>query len=311
VHLHQEDSLEVSREAPPNGAAREQGASGLARPTVSHRNLLIAAVPVLAILVTFLFWYSTWFGRRLGPSEMREDLVDSSAPHRTQHALAQLADLISRGDPSAAEWYPQILSLAGNPEPQIRSMAAWVMGEDNREPRFHQALLKLVHDSSTMVRWNAALALVRFGDATGDPELRAMLQPYQVLAPAAGVIEFRSEDQQEVAPGTLIARVRAAKDEEVRSPLDGRLSGRLVPTGTRVEAGQPIARIDPGEREVAQALEALALVGTVEDLNDVQRYAQGMPGMSGAVSRQATAAAQAIRARGSAAGGSGPQEGSR
>src|SRR5438132_3655209 len=29
------------------------------------RNLAVAVIPILVVLITFLFWYSTWFGRPL------------------------------------------------------------------------------------------------------------------------------------------------------------------------------------------------------------------------------------------------------
>ncbi len=32
----------------------------------SPRNTAIVIVPILLVLITFLFWYQTWFGRELG-----------------------------------------------------------------------------------------------------------------------------------------------------------------------------------------------------------------------------------------------------
>src|SRR5215471_731644 len=52
------------------------------------RNTAIVVVPALLVLVTFLFWYQTWFGRRLGHDDLAKYLSDTSAPHKTQHALA-------------------------------------------------------------------------------------------------------------------------------------------------------------------------------------------------------------------------------
>jgi hypothetical protein len=42
-----------------------------------------------------------------------------------------------------------------------------------------------LQDHNPMVRRNAALALVRFGDSTGRAEIRSMLRPETVAAPAA------------------------------------------------------------------------------------------------------------------------------
>ena len=71
---------------------------------------------------------------------------------------------LSAAIPSAKQWYPQVLQLAGSPETEFRLTAAWLMGFDNRSQEFHQKLLKLMRDPEPIVRRNAALALVRFND---------------------------------------------------------------------------------------------------------------------------------------------------
>jgi len=136
---------------------------------------IMVGVPITLVVVTFLFWYQTWFGRRLSESELREYLVDTSVPHKTQHALTQVVTDIVRHDPAVKRVYPEVVALADNKKAGIRSMAAWAMGQDTASPEFHQALLKLDSDPDTMVRWNAALGLARFGDASGEPQLRDML----------------------------------------------------------------------------------------------------------------------------------------
>src|SRR5260370_36222935 len=104
---------------------------------------IIFGVPIVLIGVTFLFWYQTWFGRQLTHSELSEYLQDTSLPHKTQHALTQAATEIWRHNPNVRRVYPQLIALAGNREAGFRSMAAWVMGQDNNSAEFHQALLKL------------------------------------------------------------------------------------------------------------------------------------------------------------------------
>jgi hypothetical protein len=152
--------------------------SDLPATTVETRNVAIVVVPVLLVLVTFLFWYQTWFGRRLSAGEMGRYLSDTSAPHKTQHALSQLAQEMARRDPAARQWYPLVLRLADDKEAERRLMAAWVMGQDSESAAFHQGLLTLLHDPEAMVRWNAALSLVRFGDpAKGLGELPQCLPP--------------------------------------------------------------------------------------------------------------------------------------
>jgi hypothetical protein len=231
---------------------------------------------------------------------MAQDLADTSVPHKTQHALAQLSDRIARGDPTVKRWYPQLLALAQNQESQLRLEAAWTMGQDNRSQEFHQALRKLVDDPVLMVRWNAALALVRFGDGTGEPQLRSMLQPFTLGAPAPGTIKFRMKEHDDVRNGSIVARIRPAENapqRDVLSPVGGTITRLLAKEGAAVAADEPVAVIDPDEGQVVESLRALYLVGQPQDLDDVERFARGSPNMSGRVRQQAEATARAIRER--------------
>ena len=267
---------------------------------------MIVVVPILLVLITFLFWYQTWFGRGLSEKEMAEDLTDTSMPHKTQHAIAQLSDRIARGDATAKRWYPQLLALAGNRESQLRLEAAWAMGQDNHSEEFHQALRKLIDDPVPMVRWNAALALARFGDGIGDPQLLAMLQPFTLTSPAAGTVKLRMKEQDNVRNGSIIARIRrtgSAQQEDVVSPVGGTIARMLVKDGATVATGEPVAVIAPDEGQVVESLRALYLVGQPEDLASVERFVRETPNPSERVRHQAEATARAIQER-SAKGGS-------
>lgn len=263
------------------------------------RNLAIAIVPVLLVLITFLFWYQTWFGRRLSDSEMTECLTETAAPHKTQHALAQLAERMTRGDSTARRWYPQVIALAASRESGMRLMAAWTMGQDNKSPEFHDALRKLLADPEPMVRRNAALALARFGDASGRAELRAMLRPFTVTAPQAGTLSFRLKEDDPVRNGGIVARLQTgnAKPVDVLSPVAGTLERRIAADGAHVAAGDPLAILSPSEEQVWESLRALYLVGTPDDLEDVDRFARSVPPMSDRVRQQAALTAAAIRHR--------------
>lgn len=264
---------------------------------VETRNTAFVVVPVLLVLVTFLFWYQTWFGRRLSTEEMGKYLSSTSAPHKTQHALSQLAQEMARRDPAARQWYPLVLKLADDKEAQLRLMAAWVMGQDTESAPFHQGLLRLLHDPEAMVRWNAALALVRFGDPAGQPQLHFMLRPYSLLAPQSGRVSFRLKQQETVSAGGLVARIKGndQKVTEVRSPMAGWMERWVAKDGAQVQAGEELATVSPGWEQVWEALRALYLVGEPADLNDVERFlAVGQPRR---VQQQATLTAQAIRSR--------------
>ena len=264
------------------------------------RNTFIIVVPILVVLVTFLFWYQTWFGRPLSDQEMDQYLSDTSLPHKTQHALAQLSNRMARGDATTGRWYPQVISLAGSKQPQFRSMAAWVMGQDNHCEAFHRTLRGLLDDPAPLVRSNAALALARFGDPAGEQQLQAMLQPLTLNAPRAGRLEFRAREGDSMQSGGIVARLSVANDGnpvDVVSPIAGSVARLAAKDRAQVGAGDAIAVISPGETQVFEALRALLLVGHAASLPEVDRFAAGVPGMSDRVRQQALLTAQAIRQR--------------
>jgi HEAT repeat protein len=84
---------------------------------------------------------------------------------------------MERGDPKVAQWYETVAQLSEHSGPQVRVTAAWVMGQDSTSELFHNTLLQMLSDDEVLVRRNAALSLVRFGDDEGLSELRAMLAP--------------------------------------------------------------------------------------------------------------------------------------
>jgi len=260
---------------------------------------LLILFTVAFVLVPYLFWRGTWFGRPLSDEETAKYLADTKHPRRAQHALVQIAERIERGDPGARRWYPEVQAQARHELPEIRATAAWVMGQDNQSEEFHRTLLELLSDSDPLVRRNAALALVRFGDTAGKPEIIRMLQPYTVAAPAAGALEIRLREGNPVNPGTLLARLGQGSGEpvEVRSPLPGTLRLWLVRDGARVSSDESIVQLAPDETQVWEALRALYLIGEPEDLEEVEAYAHGMEGMPARVQEQAQLTAEAIRRR--------------
>lgn len=259
----------------------------------------ILIVAFLFVLMPFLFWNATWFGRPLTNDQIARALADRSHPREIQHAMTQIESRIEVGDPSAHQWYPQIVQLASDPIDEIRVTDAWVMGQDNKAPEFHSVLLKLLADPNPMVQRNAALSLVRFGDDSGHPQVLAMLRPYAMPSPFAGRLETRLKPGEVVNPGTLIAHVNVGDraSNEVRSQVPGTLDRWLLADGSSVAAGQAIVALDPSESMEWEALRALYLVGKNDDLPDVERFTRGGAGVSQQVIQQAQATAQAIRSR--------------
>src|SRR5207245_11469238 len=144
---------------------------------------------------------ATWFAKPLNAPQLEKPHASCMHPREAQHALSQLAGRIlarvAFTRDSARRFYPQVVQIAQSGQDELRLTAAWVMGQDNSVPGFHQALLRLVQDLNPMVRRNAALALVRFGDVSGRAEIRAMLQPYAIVTPSGGTAldeRLRSEE---------------------------------------------------------------------------------------------------------------------
>lgn len=268
-----------------------------ARPT--RGVFLMMLVVFLVVLLPFLFWRSTWFGRSLTDREVEKYLLDTKHPRKTQHALVRIAERITRGDQSVKRWYPQVQALTTHENKELRATVAWMMGQDNQADEFHQALLELLEDPDPLVERNAALSLVRFADPRSKPTLRAMLQPYTFSAARPGTIKLRLEVGEPANPGTLLARLEVGEDElaELRSPLSGRVQQFLVADGEQVEAGQPLLLISPAEEQTWEALRALYLLGDLEDLPLVERFARGGDAESARIRQQAAATAQAIRRR--------------
>jgi hypothetical protein len=259
---------------------------------------LVVALATAAVVIPFLFWQSTWFGRPLSDQEMDEYLTHLDRPRRTQHALSQLADRMMHSDRSVRRWYPALLQLSRCSIPEIREMVAWAMGQDNSVPEFQQALHDLLRDRNPLVRMNAALALVRFGDASGHAELRQMLLGMTVSAPASGMLRQERGLDDEVGTGALIARVKeAAGSVEIRSPIPGSLGRWLAEDRSPVRTGQPVAWIRPAPEVVWEALRGMYLIGQPDDLDVIAPYARGVPGMPAKVALQARATADAIRQR--------------
>src|SRR5450631_1246285 len=147
-----------------NDSANSQTAPSSPPPTRQRATWPLIILAALFIIVPFLTWYLTWFGRDLSDEEIAKYLVDEKNPRHIQHALSQIETRIEKGDPGVKKFYPQIVTAAKSPTAEIRKEAAWVMGQDNSSPEFHQALIGLASDAEPLVRRNAAVQLVRFGD---------------------------------------------------------------------------------------------------------------------------------------------------
>ena len=252
----------------------------------------------LIVLMPFLFWWSTWFGRPLSEQQIGEYLGDEKHPRHIQHALVQLGDRMAEHDLSAKRWYPEIARLAGHPVEEVRNTDAWVMGQDTSEQAFHDALLKMLEDPSLNVRGNAALSLVRFGDPSGRAQLVRLLESVSIAAPEAGRVLDIDKAGTSVHQGGLVAKLaNGQRTIEVRSPIAGRVEKPRVSAGAAVSQGAELAVVDPAESQVWEALRALYLVGRPEDLPAIRVYRSESGDNSNRVRQQALLTEQAILAR--------------
>ena len=274
------------------------------KPRISTRNrFLFFFTGWLIVLMPFLFWWNTWFGRQLSDRQLNEYLQDDKKPRHIQHALVQIGERLTRHDSGVARWYPDVVRLAAYPIEEVRNTDAWVMGQDTTSKDassagFHQALLKMLNDPSLMVRGNAALSLVRFGDASGRPQIVALLQPAKVIAPQAGKITDSSAAGTVIHQGGIIAKIEfGGQTTDVRSPITGRLRELSVKPGQTVAAGDEMATLDPGTEQVWEALRALYLVGQPEDIPAIRPYQRELPEIPDQVRKQAVESEQAIRER--------------
>jgi hypothetical protein len=262
------------------------------------QKLLFFVTAWLICLMPFLFWWNTWFGRKLSDQQLNDYLHDAKKPRHIQQALVQVGERITRRDTSAARWYPDLVQISTNPVEEVRNTDAWVMGQDPSGAGFHEALLKMLADPSPMVRGNAALSLVRFGDATGRPQIVALLQPAEITSPQAGRIVDSDRPGTSIHQGGLIAKLQYGDKQiaEIRSPIPGRIRS-VAGTDANIAAGVEVAVVDPSTEQVWEALRALYLIGQLEDLPAILPYERDLPDISTDSRQQAIETENAIRSR--------------
>src|ERR1700689_5028299 len=259
---------------PPPALQNETRKPGMSR----TQKLLFFLTAWLICLMPFLFWWNTWFGRKLSDQQLNEYLHDAKKPRHIQQALVQVGERIARHDASANRWYPDLVRLAAGPVEEVRNTDAWVMGQDTTGGGFHDALLKMLADTSPMVRGNAALSLVRFGDATGRPQILALLQPAQITSPQSGRILDSDRPGTPINQNGLIAKLEYGQKQiaEIRSPIPGRIRS-VLGTGASISAGAEVAVVDPAPDQVWEALRALYLIGELSDIAAIRPYQRELP----------------------------------
>jgi hypothetical protein len=295
MSISSETSAQIPSAPIPEGAPAPKPKRGMSR----MQKVLFFATGWLIVLMPFLFWWNTWFGRHLSDQQLNAYLHDDKKPRHIQQALVQISDRISQNDAVVKRWYPNLVSLANDPVAEIRNTDAWVMGQDTAGAGFHETLLKMLADSSPMVRGNAALSLVRFGDATGHPQIVALLQPAQLSSPINGRVVDADRPGTSIRQDGLLAKLAVTGSSqivEIRSPIPGRIR-TVSQTGASVAPGTELAVIVPSTEQIWEALRALYVVGQTDDLPAIRPYERDLPEISNDVRQQAIETEKAIAQR--------------
>jgi len=260
--------------------------------------LLILLVFIIGIFIPVQFWRGVWFGRELTDQQLEKLFGQESKPRGIQHALVQIDKRIRNRDPEVNRWYPEIASLSTHPLVQIRTEAAWVMGQDNESALFHQTLRHCLKDSSPLVRRNAALALVRFQDLAALEELRLMLKDWPVRSPADGRVELRAKLGQWVHSDVELAIVirEGGHQATVGSDLRGRVLEVKATDEEIVTQGRVLLVLSPDPEHVRESLRALYLIGGESELELVKPYTRNLE-YTEELRSQAQVTARAIRDR--------------
>src|SRR2546423_14749522 len=103
----------------------EKPASSPHRKMSPRNRALFFLTAWLIVLMPFLFWWNTWFGRQLSGKQIGEFLNDEKHPRHIQHALVQLGEPMRRPGPGVKPLYPDLIGRPGHPLGQVRNTDAW------------------------------------------------------------------------------------------------------------------------------------------------------------------------------------------
>src|SRR5947208_14063322 len=86
-----------------------------------NQKILFFVTGWLIVLMPFLFWWNTWFGRQLSNKQLDEYLHDDKKPRHIQHALVQIGERLAKHDTSVTRLYPEVVRLASYPVEEVRN----------------------------------------------------------------------------------------------------------------------------------------------------------------------------------------------
>lgn len=229
----------------------------------------LGAIPL--ILLPFTFWYMVWHGTALKPEDVQAAFTEPLKPGQAGAMLLRLGEKMSRGDDTAARWYPRIVELSKHESPQLRRTVAWAMGKDLRRQEFRNILHTMLRDPEARVRRAAAISLAYGGDMAARQVLLESIGPQVVKSTVAGSVNPRIQAADTTTPETAIAMIG---DAFVEAGITGTVKRVLVKDGEMVSRGQPLIEVIAPVEELVDSLRALANVGNAADSDAVKHCAE-------------------------------------
>ena len=142
--------------------------------------------------------------------ELRRTVQQGASSPDAQSVIYSAWALGAIGDPAAL---PDLLALARSEDAGFRKAAVHALGSF-RAPEAREAGAAALADEAPDVRWNAAVALSRHGDARGVPVLLQMMDRAQL-----GAVPDLSPDQRDEAVMQAVRASAALRDQRLREAL--------------------------------------------------------------------------------------------
>jgi hypothetical protein len=254
-------------------------------------------------LTTFLFWREVTFGRRLDDTELAEVLAPDAPSRKTLHGINELTVRWQERQPGMGRWTERLVAASRREEANVRRAAAWAMLDAVKEgdAAVTARLREMVaSDADVSTRRNAACALsVAEDPSAARPVLRSMLEPFVVVAPAAGTVESLAELDRRPATDAMVGRLRGADGARIEAvaAVPGRVIELRAKPGDEVAAGAPLVVLAPDPSHVAGAATALVLCGKPEDEDALRALLHPGAGMTEDAVAQVRRALDAIESR--------------
>lgn len=262
---------------------------------------LLALFLGVSALVTFLFWRSVSFGRRLDDGDLDLALAPDATARTALHGIVELTTRWTEGAPGMDRWAERLVAVSRRDEANVRRAAAWAMQWDVEDPGIAARLREIVAtDADVCARRNAACSLSLSKDPSAAvPVLRSMLEPFRLTAPAAGTVTSLAAAGRRPKEDDSVGRLRTAdgRDAEIAAPVPGRVVEALARAGDAVHAGDPLLVLSPDAGHVLSAAKGLAHAGTPADLDLLRTFLAPGTDAGADVVRQVQAAIAAIESR--------------